>query len=174
MEMKYSFVVSLIFITTVGFAKTVCTGETTDGWVKERRANIENSVLFKYGVTQFGEFTSCMAEIAQESDGNHFGTIAFNFKNSVKLTVENMPPETSIVKIESEKGFPNESEAIAKLKEVTAKAGLKIDWSKPPEIVKSKDIQIKKYWDPSPGINGQGFFNYNGKMLVGIGYSMAL
>jgi hypothetical protein len=142
-------------------------------WVRDQRAKCESHLLFKYAEKLFGEPANYIGKVDLASSGEKFGILAFKFKNGAKLTFETLQPETSRVELECEKGFPDENEAIAKLKGATAKTGLKIDWSKP-QIKSVEGNEIKTYWDPEPGINGQGFLEYRAKKLIRIGYSMAL
>ncbi len=172
--MKYLFVATSLLFLSVTHAKVTCEGEDKSSWIRERRTSQEDDVLFKYGESLFGKLARCDGKITQEFDGQQFGTITFYFGSAGKLSIETQPPESSREILESLAGFSNEAAAIEKLKSHTAKVGLKIDWSKKPEIKKSAGIETHRFWDPDAGLNGQGILTYKNKKLIGIGYSMTL
>jgi hypothetical protein len=135
----------------------------------DKCADIKKHDLYIYAEQKLGKSTGCQTQ-SQTSDGQTFGTTTVNFKNG-KLTAETMPPETSVITLEAD--FKDEKEALAKLKEATKNAGLKINWEKP-ETEKNGTSETKTFWDPSEGLNGRGFLTYKNKKLVSIGLGMAL
>lgn len=165
----------VFLMASVGLAKVVCDDEKQNDWVKMQRIAIEKDELFKFGKGQFGPLVSCNGKVNHtEINGQKFGIMTFVFKKSAKMTVETMPPESLVVKLEVNAKFPNADVAMNRLKSAVKKTGLKIDYKKSPEIQKSNDIETKTFWDTDTGNNGRAFLVYKAKKLVGIGYGMAL
>lgn len=160
---------------SAAFAKPpiVCQGEAKSAWVKERRELIASHPLFQYAQAKFGPFVTCLGKVTSEFDGAEFGELRFKFKRGATLTLGTMSPEASEVGLEVPRGFADEREAIAKLREAVTRTGLNIDWAKQPETSASGNEKTQSYWDLEPGLNAKARLTYRDGRLVRIGYGMA-
>lgn len=165
---------TLALASAVALAPVPCDDPTADPWVTGFRDRIvAYSSLYAFATEQYGEPASCDAEIGMEFDGRSFGIIRFGFGDGIELSVETMPPETSIVTLGSQTGFEAEEPVLEALRAYTAGRGLEIDWNAP-EIEADGNEVTRVYWDPEPGLNASARVARVDGVLRWVRFSMAL
>lgn len=151
-----------------------CEGPGVDPWVTDLRDSVMRySEFAHFAVRRYGAPTACDGKVTTEFDGARFGRVILTFIEGVTLTVETMPPETSISTFRASGGFGDGAEVRALLREYASGLGLSIDWTAP-EIRTEGGEVVHQFWDPEPGLNGSASFIFLDGTLVGVRVSMAL
>jgi len=151
-----------------------CDGPGVDPWIGELRDRVTSyDGLARFALEHYGAPVACEGAVTSEFDGAKFGTLLLSFPEGVTLEVETMPPETSIVTLQSPSGFHDEGVILAALRARTAEIGLAIDWEAPEESMEG-NRSVRRFWDPDPGLNASASLVYSAGVLVAVGVSMAL
>jgi hypothetical protein len=154
--------------------RPVCEGADVDPWISDLRARVESyHGLYRFAVEWLGAPISCEGEITMEFDGAMFGSLLFAFGEGASLSVETMPPETSIALLRAPSGLADVEAVRAALRDHAEGIGLAIDWSTP-EVTSEGGEVVHTFWDPEPGLNASASLIYASDALVGIRVSMAL
>jgi hypothetical protein len=154
----------------------VCAGEGQgDKKTKKLKADCEADPYFIFSVALLERPSQCQVSW-QESEGQDFGSIKYGFPDGSLLSIESLPPETSLVEVKTMKATLDEQAARAFLQKTTAKNGFHIAWTSSPRIESDQRTGItrKTYWDPEEGINAGADLIYRDGKLIGIGFHSAL
>lgn len=151
-----------------------CDGASADPLVTELRDRLERGELARFAGDHFGARTACEGLVTTEFDGRTFGIVRLTYPQGVSLSLETMPPETSIVVLTRPDGFDADDRAIAALRRHAKDIGLRIDWEAPPEQTVDGDKTIHTFWDPDSGLNASASVVRVGESLRSLRLSMAL
>jgi hypothetical protein len=128
--------------------------------------------LARYATERFGAPHSCLGAVTAESEYGSFGTVQLTFAGDATLTLETYPPEAGVVTLMVPAGFPDEQAARQLLREVLARTGLNVEWTRP-EVTIDGSTRIERFWDPEPGLNGWGEWVITDGKLTALRYGMA-
>ena len=151
-----------------------CEGPDVDPWVTGLRDRaLSSNQLAAYALERYGPLLHCTGLVTTEFDGAKFGIVRLEFTGGVILTIETMPPETSIVSLRAGAGFGDAGALRRVLEAYAAGAGLHIDWTAP-TVTREGDERRATFWDPDPGLNASATLLFVQDTLVAVGVSMAL
>ena len=151
-----------------------CDGPQTDPWVSELRERfVSFDQLAEYTIAFYGEPQACEGSQTMEFEGREFGFLWLDFPEGVRLRLETMPPEASIVSLTSTSGFQDEGAARRALEAYALSLGLEVDWASSNVEEPGPGIRVETFWDPEPGLNGSVVLRFDEGTLVALGLSFA-
>lgn len=129
------------------------TAATADSWLVSLQDRVrENDGIFAYMQKLHGAPQGCEGKLGDGFDGQQFGQFSFRWTDGVVFSVEVLPPETSIRKVDFAQTGPAEDTLVDSLKKVLVAEGLEMDWAKPASEVAASG-SIKTYSSTVPGMN---------------------
>lgn len=158
-----------------GKGNEYCYAGQTDEWLVAFYNRVRtHDKLFQYALKNYGEPDSCVGNVTAEFDGKKYGSIKFVWGKVRSFSVSTMPPESSIIKLESKYGFSNAAAVRHMLEQYTRGLGLTIDWTDAVKNVSETGV-IETFTAKPVGMNIHVRLHYNTeKKLTGIIISMAL
>ncbi|HKJ01327.1 MAG TPA: hypothetical protein VJ997_02700 [Longimicrobiales bacterium] len=151
-----------------------CDGQDVDPWVTELRDRVEAyNGLARFAQGRFGPPIACEGKVTAEFDGVRFGSLVLGYSGGVALSVETMPPETSIVVLSAAMGFDAEPLVVEALRAYALGVGLRLDWTHP-EVTTTGDEVSETFWDPESGLNASASLIRSGGVLRSVRLAMAL
>jgi hypothetical protein len=105
----------------------------------------------------------------EKSDDGLQSSLVYTFSDGSTLSFEALLPETSITRLLTARGFPDEAAARRVLEQKVKEVGFSPAWDKPPETRSEADGKIvQMFWDPTEGLNVAADHIYRGDKMVGI------
>ncbi|MEZ4240568.1 MAG: hypothetical protein R3F59_31315 [Myxococcota bacterium] len=141
--------------------------EATGEGAAWRDAVVAESGFYGFAAGLWGEPTSCHLAWSE-------GEARLGFAwGEASLTVEHLPPETSVTLLRAPGGFPDAEAARAVLRAEAERVGLPVEWAQA-EVQAGDGEQAQVYWATEEGTNLSYREVLQGDVLVGIGESIAL
>ncbi|MDH4351576.1 MAG: hypothetical protein OEY20_09145 [Gemmatimonadota bacterium] len=151
-----------------------CDGPDVDPWVGELRDRVLTyNGLARVAVERYGVPITCEGAVTTEFDGMRFGFVHLRFREGVRLRVETMPPETSVVLLQAASGFDDAPFVIEALHQYARDVGVAIDWQAPHTSIDG-DRRVETYQDPEPGLNASASLRFVEGRLMAVEFGLAI
>jgi len=167
------------YFSSLGYTKGTKTKSTqvskmeTERILSEWKARLEkDNKLYSYAVKLYKAPIKSLGKI-NIFDGYKYGEFQFIFPGEKEFKIETLPPEITIFRLITPKGFSDEKEAISILRQCVQDKGLNLNWRKPIEECNGNE-RIIKYESFADGDNSAAMEVYKNEKLIEIRYHIAL
>lgn len=150
--------------------------EAVDWTAQASSRAVTFDVLLADVVAREGRWKACRGELHSLGDqGTGFGRLTYSFASGLTLTIESLPPESSVVTLRREAGLLTEADWVGMLKRYAAARGVPIDWSRPIVVKRTEGAATLRYEAAETGWNASAVIERGATgQLTGLSLSVAL